>query len=308
MATPNRTLLEKADLAIGDLQNGNGFLTDEQADKFIRLAIKESVLLTQITVTPMRSPREERSKIRFSGRVLRPGQSATALTPAQRSKPDLSSYTLDVSLFKAEVRIDDETMEDQIERGSFAETIMFGLSGAVSRDVEFVAIQGDQASADPLLAVLDGFLVQATSNLVDAGAVKLTKDPLRDTYKALPDEFAKGERMRYYTNRQARIDYRDSLTLRDTNLGDMALTGIMPITTQWQDMPVVDIPEFPDSGSTEVLLTDPANLTVGFYRQIRFERDRDVSAGVNIIVATVRFDVKIQEVDATAKVFNVSTA
>jgi hypothetical protein len=56
-----------------------------------------------------------------------------------------------------------------------------------------------------------------------------------------------------------------------------------------------------------VLLTDPANLTVGFHRAIKFERDRDVAAGVNIIVATVRFDVKIQEVTAAAKATNVAT-
>lgn len=303
---PNRTLIEKADLALGDLQNGNGYLTDQQADKYIRTAIKESVLLKQITVTPMRGPREERSKLRFSGRVLRPGASATALTPAQRAKVDLNSFLLDAQLFKAEVRLDDETLEDQIERGTFGATVSSALAEATARDIEYVAIQGDTASADVLLAVLDGFLKQATSNLIDVGSVKLTKDPLRDMYKALPDEFARAERMKFYTNRQARIDYRDSLADRATNLGDVSL--VTGSKTAWQDMPIVDIPEFPDSGATEVLLTDPANLTVGFHRKIRFERDRDVSAGVNIIVATVRFDVKIQEVDATSKGFDVSTA
>lgn len=303
---PNRTLIEKADLALGDLQNGNGFLTDQQADKYIRTAIKESVLLQQITVTPMRGPREERSKLRFAGRVLRPGSSATALTPAQRAKPDLSTFLLETHLFKAEVRLDDETMEDQIERGTFGTTVSGALAEATARDIEFVSIQGDQASGDVLLAVLDGFLKQATSNLVDVSAAKLTKDPLRDMYKALPDEFARAERMRFYTNRQARIDYRDSLAERATALGDASL--ITQSKTVWQDMPIVDIPEFPDSGSTEVLLTEPSNLTIGFHRKIRFERDRDVSAGVNIIVATVRFDVKIQEVDATSKGFDVSTA
>ena len=306
MPTPNRTLIEKADLAISDLQTDGGFLSDQQADRFIRLAIKESRLLSQITVTPMKGPREERNKIRFAGRVLRPGQSATSLPAGQRSKPDLSSYVLDAQLFKAEVRVHDEIMEDQIERGSFAETVMTSLAGAVSRDVEFVSIQGDTASADPLLAVLDGFLKQATANIVDVLNANLTKDPLRDMLKALPDEFARTERLRYYTNRQARIDYRDSLSNRATILGDAALTT--SDRTVFQDMPVVDIPEFPDSGDTEVLLTDPANLTIGFHRQIRFERDRDVPAGVNIMVATVRFDVKIQEVLATSKGINVNTA
>jgi len=305
MATPNRTLLQKADLSLSDLQTDGGLLTDQQADRFIRLAIKESVLLPQITVTPIRGPREEKDKIRFAGRVLRPASPGVALAPAQRAKPDLSKYLLDVKEFKADVRLNDSVMEDQIERGTFGDTVMEGLAAAVSRDVEFVSVQGDTASADALLAVLDGFLKQATSNIVNAAGANLTKDVLRDLLKTLPDEFARTERMRYYTNRQARIDYKDSLANRATALGDIQLTT--SDSAVYSDIPIEYVPEFPNGSSTEVLLTDPANLTVGFHRAIRFERDRDVSAGVNIIVATVRFDVKIQEVTAAAKATNVAT-
>jgi hypothetical protein len=305
MSTPNRTLLQKADLSLGDLQTDGGLLADQQADRFIRLAIKASKLLGQIGVTPMNGPREERDKIRFAGRVLRPASPGVALAPAQRSKPDLSKFTLDVEEFKADVRLNDSVMEDQIERGTFADTVMEGLSAAVARDMEFVAIQGDTASADALLAVLDGFLKQATSNIVNAASANLTKDVLRDMLKTLPDEFAVTEKMKYYTNRQARIDYRDSISNRATELGDAMLT--QSDRTVYQDMPVEAIPEFPNGSATEVLFTDPMNLTVGFHRKIRFERDRDIPAGVNIIVATVRFDVKIQEVTAASKATNVAT-
>lgn len=307
MTTPNRTLIEKADLALSDLSTDGGFLSDQQADRFIRLAIKESKLLGMVQVMPMRGPREERDKIRFSGRVLRPGTPATALPVAQRAKPDLSKYVLDAKLFKADVRLNDEIMEDQIERGAFGDTVMESLARAVSRDVEFVAIQGDTASGDDLLAVLDGYLKQATANIVNVGSVNLDKEPLKDMLKALPDEFALIEKLKYFTNRQARIDYRDSLANRATGMGDVKLE--QNDRTVYQDMEVVSIPEFPNTGSaTSVLLTDPSNLVVGFHRQIRFERDRDIPAGVNIIVATIRYDVKIQEVNAVSKGINVSTS
>lgn len=306
MSTANRTLIEKADLALADLQSDGGYLSDQQLDRFIRLQIKESVLLGQIAVTPMRGPREERDKFRFSGRVLQPGDSAVALPVGMRSSPDLSKFTLDAQLFRAEVRLSDEVLEDQIERGALQETVMQGLSAAIARDVEFVAIQGDTASANPLLAKLDGFIKQATSNIVDNLGANLTKETLRDMLKVLPDEFATTERLRYYTNRQARIDYRDSLSNRATELGDAMLT--MSDKTVFQDVPVVSIPEWPDTGSaTKVLLTDPQNLVVGFHRKVRFERDRDRAAGVNLILASVRFDAKIQEVSAAAKAINVAT-
>jgi hypothetical protein len=306
MATPNRTLIEKADLAISDLQGNNGYLVNEQADKFIRLAIKESVLLSMITTTPMKNPVAERSKLRFAGRVLKPGSSATALPLAQRSKPDLSNYVLTAQLFKAEVRLDDEIMEDQIERGTFADTVMESLAAAASRDIEFVAIQGDTSSSDVLLAVLDGFIKQATSNIVNAASASLTKTILKNMLKALPTEFAKVADLQYFTSRDARIDYRDSLADRATGLGDAKIE--QNDRTVYQDMAVNMIPEWVESSPTTVILSNPKNMVVGFHRKIRFERDRDVSAGVNIVVASVRFDAKFQEVTAASKATNVATA
>ncbi len=305
MSSDARTLIEKADLALGDLQTDGGFLSDQQLDRFIRLAIKESKLLGEIFITPMRGPVEERNKIRFADRVLQPGDVGVALPVAQRSSPNLSKYTLNAQLFRAEVRLFDEVLEDQIERGTFQNTVMELMSKAVARDIEFVGIQGDVLSANPLLAKLDGFLKQATANIVNVASANLTKEPLRDMLKSLPDEFAVTERLRYYTNRQARIDYRDSLSNRATALGDAMLT--ISDRTVFQDIPVSDIPEFPNGTATEVLLTEPGNLVIGWHRKVRFELDRDKRAGVNLILASMRFDAQIQEVTATSKGTNVAT-
>ncbi|MFZ5786918.1 MAG: phage major capsid protein [Acidobacteriota bacterium] len=113
----NRTILEKADLALADLTAGGGLLKPAQAQKFMRLLIKESVLMKLATVVPMASPKQQISKIKFSSRILRPGQEATALGATERVKPDLSQIELDAKLFKAEVRLSDEVLEDSIERG-----------------------------------------------------------------------------------------------------------------------------------------------------------------------------------------------
>jgi hypothetical protein len=78
----NRSILEKADLALADLTAGGGLLQPAQAQKFMRLLIKQSVLLQLATVVPMASPKQQISKIKFGSRVLRPGQEATALGAA----------------------------------------------------------------------------------------------------------------------------------------------------------------------------------------------------------------------------------
>lgn len=303
MATDNRTLLEKADLALADL-SGAGVLQPAQADRFFRIAIKSSVILPMVNVTSMNNPQEERPKIRFSGRVLRAGTEAQALSLADRSTPDLSLTQLSVSLFKAETRMSNEVLEDQIERGTFQNTVMEELGKSVGRDVEHVAINGDTASADTLLAVMDGWLKLATSNTVNASSARLNKNVLRDTWATLPEEFADMNHM-YWTNRRARIDYRSSLQDRATGLGDITLTTSGK--TVFEDMTVMAVPEFPNdltpgpNDHTNVLMSDPQNLLVGFLRKVRVETDKDVSAGQIIIVATLRFDVTFMEETAVVK-------
>ena len=172
----NRTILEKADLALADLTAGGGILKPAQAQKFMRLLIKDSVLMKLATVVPMASPKQQISKIKFGSRILRPGQEATALAVGDRAKPDLTSVELDAKLFKAEVRLSDETLEDSIERGELRQTIMEMIAEAISRDMEEIVVSGDTASADPFLATMDGVVKQATSHVVDpAGAAIATK-------------------------------------------------------------------------------------------------------------------------------------
>ena len=307
MPTENRTLLRKAEIAVSDFTAG-GLLQPAQADKFIRLAIKQPVLLQRCTVTPMKAMKEERDKMRFSGRVLRAGQEGTNLPSAAWAKPALSMFTLDAKLFKAEMRITDEALEDQIERGTFKDTLIEELSKAIGRDMEHVLIRGDILSTDPLLAQLDGVLKQILANTVNATSAKLTKTVLRDMYRTLPDEFAENTALEYFTNRQARIDYKDSLSDRATALGDAMLQTAGRVT--WSDFPVNSVSEFPVDGSnnTQIILGDPKGIYVGFYRQIKIKVAEDISAGVVIVVASVRFDVKVAEELAFVRGYNLKGA
>ena len=85
----NRTILQKADLALSDLTTGGGMLLPAQAQKFLRILINEAVVLKQATVVPMRSPKQFVEKIRFANRILRAGSEAVALPVADRARPDL---------------------------------------------------------------------------------------------------------------------------------------------------------------------------------------------------------------------------
>jgi hypothetical protein len=308
----NRSLIEKADLALQDLVTGGGYLQPEQSMKFMRLLVKQSTLLKMLTVRPMKAPKAQVSQIKLGQRVLRRGQEATALPQAQRSKPDFSFVELDAKLFKAEVWLDDEVLEDNIEAGDFRQTVMELLSEAIARDMEELVINGDTDSADPFLSTLNGLLKQATSHVVDANGVPLSKDLLDDLLRTLPSEYRSDKTaLRFFCAVDSEQDYRSILAERPTAAGDRFLEDSPPV--MYSGVPLAPIPLWPENlgpttNRTAILLTHPKNPVLGIWRQIRFETDRDVSAGILKIVATLRWDVKFLEETGVAKTVSVAQA
>ena len=183
------------------------------------------------------------------------------------------------------------------------------MAEAIARDMEEVIVNGDTASADTFLAVLDGVIKQATSNVVDAAGAPVSKNLLRDMLKTLPSEHLRDKKaMRFMTSVDADLDYRNSLAERATAVGDKFLEGDTPVL--YSGVPVQPVPLFPENlgagnDQTVVLLCNPKNIHVGIWRNIRIESARDISEGTLKIVATLRFDVKYAEEPGTAKAINV---
>jgi HK97 family phage major capsid protein len=305
----NRTILEKADLRVQDLITSGGYLPEAVAQKFMEIAVEESVLLKQITVKPMKSHDERIDSFRFGNRVLFPGAEATALPVARRSKPDLYKTTLSAKLFKGEIRLSKEVLEDNIEGEAWTNTLVGAAGKAVSRDIEDVVWNGDTASVDPTLAVLDGLRKQSTTNIVNAASSITNKTVLKSMVKAMPVEFITDRRaLRFMTSVDSETDYRDSLADRATAVGDKFLLEGVPAT--YSGIPMFGLPIAPENigaGSvcTEMILGDPKNAHLGFWRNIEWETDKDIVAGELIIVVTLRMDVKWAFEPATVKAQNV---
>jgi hypothetical protein len=115
-------------------------------------------------------------------------------------------------------------------------------------------------------------------------------------------------RRRFFTSVNAEIDYKDSLSERATAGGDKYVEDDVAAT--YSGVPVLDVPMFPENlgpgtNATSILLTDPKNINVGIWRNIRVEVDKIVTDGVLVIVATLRLDVKYAEETAVVKAVNV---
>jgi hypothetical protein len=304
MPTPNKTILEKADLAVSDLTTDGGALLPSQFKEFLRRQIERAKLSGMITRRPLNSPTQELDSVWFGGQVLYPKTDGVALPSAQRSKPNLAKETWNAQEFGAEVRLPRGVLEDNVEGQGFEQTIRAQLMPAIGRDMEKVMIQGDTTSADPLLSQLDGLIVQATSHAISASGVRLTRSVLKAAVRAMPEDFDEVGDQAFFTSKPAQHDYSDSLASRATNLGDREIAEER--TPTYKGDKIHRFPLWPKtlgvgSDETVVIHTHPKNMMQGIWRRILLETDKDISAGVLIIVATLRFDVRYQVEDAVVK-------
>ncbi len=306
----NETLLAKADAALSDLTSGTATLVPAQAQNFMRILIKEAVLMKMATVVPMRAPKQHIEKIQFGTRILRAGHEAQALGVADRAKPDLSNVELDAKLFKAEVRLNDEVLEDSIEQGNLKNTIMQLMGERIAVDMDEILVSGDTTSTDPFLAQFNGLLAQVTTNTVNHADSTTNRTLFKNMLKTMPSEFLRNKKqLRFLTSVDSEIDYRDALADRATaNVGDRFVEEDAPAF--YSGVPVASVPLFPEnigtsSHCTAPVLMDPKNLNVGIWRDIRVETDKLIREGVVLIVVTMRFDAKLAVETATVKATNV---
>ncbi len=304
MIINNRTLLAKADLALSDLTSDGGLLVPEQANRFIKLLIKESVLMSMVTSIGMNSPKRLLETLRFGSRVLKPGAEATALPQGSRSKPDLTKRELDAKLYKAEVRLNNEVLEDNIERAALRNSIMQSLGAAVSRDLEFALVNGDTASADPLLAVQDG-IRKLITNTFDHTSNPTNTDLWNGMIRKQPSEFLRRRDLAFLTSIRSDIDWRAAITPRQTDIGDKQL--VTDVTPPFQGIKIVPIPEWDETANVaQPLLINPKQVNVGFHRKITIETDKDISAGELIVVVTMRVAFQVEHPPAAVKAINVA--
>ena len=311
MGTPNKTLMQKADMEVQDLISDGGYLPKEQASAFIRDLINESVVLKLIDVRSLKSHTQLIDKVGISGRVLRPGTSGVALSVADRTKPTIDQEELTTHLMKGQINLNDELLEDNIEAGTFKTTVMQLMTEAVAYDMDWLAVNGDTSSTDAFTALLDGMLVSATSHVVNAGTNPLAKSHLKDAVKSMPSQYSRTKaKQRFMTSLDAETDYRDYLSDRATVVGDKFMEDEAPV--RYASRPILGIPAFPDdlgvgSDETNVLLLDPKMARWGVWRKVRVESGRDIETGEWKMVLTVRAGFKYREEDAVVKITGVQT-
>ncbi len=308
MAVSNRTLIEKAQMSIAQLTVDGGYLEAEQAKKFIQVAIKKSKILKECRTISMKAPKRKLETFLFGSRVLHVGTSGQALAEAKRSRPDLGMDELNTHLFKAEVRLPYEVLEDNIERDGLKSTIFQKLPEACGRDMGQFALMSVVGSADEDLAQFNGFMAQATTNTINVASAAISQDVWKNMLRDMSSEFKEDpEVLRFYCSTNTELLYRDLQAQKATESGQKFHDENRPM--HYGGVKIVPLSMIAETGNlTQALLVHPKNMVVGIQRKIMIESAKEISEGVVVLVASVRFDAKYEYEPAVIRAYDINVA
>lgn len=317
--TINRTqeVLARADLVISDLTTYGGILNEAQADAFIDEVMEVPTILSEARVVRMRSHTQNIDAIGFADRIMKAaknsyntgtsghkddGTNDRYLAAADRSKPVTRQVQLISKEVMGEVHLHQETLEDNIERGRLETHIMRLIAAQAALDLEDWAINADQGSLDPYLALGDGYVKRATTNVVDVMNAGISPNVFRDAQLAMPQKYLNNvSALRTWLTVQDDIRYRSVVSQRATGHGDAALQGQPEITPF--GIPTRKVHKMP---ANTALFTHPQNLLFGIYREISVETERDIRARTLIVVLHTRIDAQYETEEAVVKITNIN--
>lgn len=307
----NQEAIRKAEMTLSSLSTG-GLMNPTQASAFIRMVQDAPTILNDARVIEMDHDTQKIEKIGFGQRILRAAQEGVGLTKEQKAVPSTSTVNLSTKEVIAEVNITYDTLENNIEKEGLQNTIMQILAERAAVDIEELIVNGDTTSSDSYLAQLDGIRKQSVSHIVDLNGEELTRASFKKGIKAVPPKYLRiPQEFRFYTSPGIEVEWKDRVADRQTNLGDAAVQGGLssafgiPVKGISNMQPYTIGEADASTDVSDIILTHPKNIILGFSRNIRIEVDKDIRRRMFVIVLTAKLDSKFEEEDAVAKILKV---
>jgi len=295
------TKIDAAMKAITTTDLGSSVLRPEKADRFIRTASEATPVLQAARRLTMNAPTRDIDRVAFTSRILGPATEDTAL--ANETKPTFAMNQLVAVEAGGVVGLTDNTLEDNLEREDFEDTLLDLIAERSGVDLEELFINGDTGSGDSYLALTDGWLKLAANQLVADGTAPDDFDPadvesmFNAMLLAVPKKYFRDpSQWRFYVPWNIADDYREKLKARGTALGDEMYTTARSLA--YKGVPVEVVPNMPAGNA---LLVPPVNLVYGIYRQIRIEPDRVAKARKTDFVVTLRADCHYEDENAAVR-------
>lgn len=316
----NQIAIEKAAMAVADLATG-GYLNVQQSDRFIRGIIDQPTIINAIRTQQIVGEQAKLEKIGFGSRIMRAATENVALTSDQYAKPTTGTVSVHTKETIAEVRLSYDTLEANIERGNLRNTIISMIQERVALDLEELILQGDTASADTYLAILDGLLKKADANDLDHLGASPSLAGWSGLIRKVPQKYIRDiNAWRIYTSRNVDLSWKEQIASRNTVAGDRFLLEntnatalgfkIQPIAMMPENLTYDPTPATPTSGDEmtglgQALFCHPKNAIIAFTRKVQMEMDKDITKRQFIFVVTLKVDTTWEEKLAVAKLLNI---
>lgn len=310
----NAELGQKTDLLLSAITTSTVGVQSAYATPILTIMVERGVLMGLADVANMVSKSMLWPKGQFGSRFMRPGTENSAMLVADRQSPSmLTSVELTTVVIKGEADLSDEVLEDNaFGEAQFLAWIKSAIAPAVQRDVETMVLQGDTTSGDALLALQDGFLkrLTATAAQVDAADVKFTRGLGNTIKKAMPVAVREPDpSMRLLAPSNVAIDYADSVAQRPTQLGDQSL--LEGAVERYAGVDIVGVPLMPTNVGTgshcgNIIYTNPKNLLIGIWRDIRVEQERSARAASTAIIIRMRVGNNVKNLGSAVLASNVN--
>lgn len=317
-------LLEKVLTTTTVGAGGGGLLNADQSDQFIDYMWDATVLSKSSRTVRMRSNTADIDKVAVGERLARVATEAT--DDHVNAGATFSKISLTTTKLRLDFELSSESLEDNIEGSDLEDHIARLMATQFGNDVEDVAINGDSASADPLLKAFDGWrkLGLAGGHVVDAGGSALDKAVFNTALKAMPRKYKqRRDQLRWYSGSNLIQDYLYGLIDAPlSNIGERIIgTGPDPRGAAGGSypyafgIPVIEVPLFPEtmdgdySGASGdhglVELTFPQNRIIGVKREVVVYREFMPKKDTIEYTVYVRTGVNYENTDALVIAKNV---
>lgn len=270
---------------------GGSKLTPEKRDRFVRTVSKATKIMDNARRINMTSHTHDIDRVGFGGRILRSATEGQA--PEETSAPEFHLNTLESKEVMAIASLTDSTLEDNIEKEGFENTLIDLIGDRVGIDLEELYLNGDSESSDTFLAKTDGWLKKA-ENQVDASSAEDITGLFNLMLQSIDKKYLRNrEEWKLYVHWDMEDEYRDYLSERGTALGDTATTENGRLAYKGIGVHVSSNME-----PGKAMLVPDSNLVYGVYRDVRIEPSRKAESRMTNFVTTTRVDCHFEDENA----------
>ena len=314
------SLLAKAAVAVNDLQSGGGQLQPEQLEQFLRITQQSQAILREARVEVVSRGQKLLDRTGMTSRFLRPGiEDDTSLYTdpngylAKESKPTLQSIPLRTQKMDGTAAVSWETLQRNIEKDGFADTLVEILAERAAFDLEDFGVNGDttnNAYNGTILKMQNGFLARVpASHKIDWGHAAFNKNCFVQCINSIPARFRRNiSEFRFYVSHGIEMAYRDLLATRGTVGGDVWQTEDGSLKAY--GVPVIGVDSMPNELGAQqnegcVFLAHPKNLIWAVEDEIRILDEFNKYRDSLVIFFHASVDVGVEEVNAIASCVNI---